>query len=101
MTSPRNSQGSSRSSPEPPRASGAIMGGMEKKKLYRSREDRKLAGVCGGLGEYLDIDSTVIRVLWMLIVLLTGIFPGIIAYIVAIFIIPEKGAPGANHERHQ
>jgi len=46
-----------------------------------------LGGVCGGIGEYLDIDPTIIRLLWALF-LLTGV--GIIAYIIAWLIIPEK-----------
>lgn len=58
------------------------------KKLYRSKSDKMLAGICGGLGDYLNIDSTVIRVIWSLIVLFTGIFPGLILYIFLIFVIP-------------
>ena len=57
------------------------------KKLYRSRTNKMLGGVCGGIGEYLDIDPTIIRLLWALF-LLTGV--GIIAYIIAWLIIPEK-----------
>ena len=57
------------------------------KKLYRSRKDRILCGVCGGLGEYFGLDSTLIRVLWLLFGL-TG--AGILAYIIACIIVPEK-----------
>lgn len=56
------------------------------KKLYRSN-DRKIAGVCGGLAEYINIDPTVIRVIWALIGL-TG--AGVVAYLVCALIIPEK-----------
>ena len=56
------------------------------KKLYRSN-DRKIAGVCGGLAEYINIDPTVIRVSWALIGL-TG--AGVVAYLVCALIIPEK-----------
>jgi phage shock protein C len=58
------------------------------KKLYRTKEDRKIAGVCGGLGEYFDIDPTIIRLLWLALLFAAG--SGILAYIVAWIIIPEK-----------
>lgn len=57
------------------------------KKLYRSRQDRIVAGVCGGLGDYLDVDPNIIRLLWILLGL-TG--TGIIFYLIAIVIIPES-----------
>ena len=57
------------------------------KKLYRSVSDKKIAGVCGGLAEYLNIDTTVIRVIWAL---LSFWGPGILAYIVCALVIPEK-----------
>lgn len=59
------------------------------KKLYRSKRDRVIAGVCGGLGEYFDIDPTIVRLLWVFFTIF-GIFPGIIAYIIAWVIIPEE-----------
>ena len=58
-----------------------------KKKLCRSAVDKKLGGVCGGLAEYLDIDSTVIRLLWVLFTLLGG--AGILAYIIALLVMPN------------
>ena len=57
------------------------------KKLYRSANDKKIAGVCGGLAKYLNIDVTVIRVIWALIALGGA---GILAYIVCALIIPEE-----------
>ncbi|MCC2631205.1 MAG: PspC domain protein [Candidatus Paceibacter sp.] len=60
------------------------------KKLYRSKTNRVFAGVCGGVAEYLNIDPTILRVLWVLLVVFTGIFPGVLVYIIAIFIIPEQ-----------
>ena len=57
------------------------------KKLYRSVNDRKIAGVCGGLAKYLNIDPTVIRVIWALIALGGA---GIVAYLVCALIIPEE-----------
>ena len=58
------------------------------KKLYRSKTDRKLAGVCGGVAEYLNIDPTVIRVIWAVTSLFA--FVGILAYAVCAVIIPEE-----------
>ena len=62
---------------------------MIKKKLYRSRKDRKIAGVCGGMAEYFDVDPTVVRLLWAL-TLIFGVLPSIIAYIICWIVIPEK-----------
>lgn len=61
------------------------------KRLYRSKTNKVFAGVCGGFGEYLNIDPVVLRVIWLLVVIFTGFFPGVFAYIIAIFIIPEHG----------
>lgn len=60
------------------------------KKLYRSRSRRMLSGVCGGLEDYFSIDVTIIRLVWVLISIMSGGFPGIIAYVIAVFIIPEE-----------
>jgi len=62
---------------------------MVKKKLYRSKKERMIGGVCGGIGEFLEIDPTVIRVIWAFVTILS-IGLGIIAYILAWIIIPEK-----------
>lgn len=60
------------------------------KKLYRSKENRVFAGIIGGLGEYFEVDPVLLRVLWLLVVIFTGFVPGLIAYIIAFFIIPER-----------
>ena len=60
------------------------------KKLMRSRADRKIAGVCAGLAQYLDLDTSLVRILWFFVGIVSGIFPGIIAYILAWIIIPEE-----------
>jgi phage shock protein C len=60
------------------------------KRLYRSDTDKKLAGVCGGMGEYFHMDSTIIRLIWIIVTVITGILPGIVAYIIAALIIPLK-----------
>ncbi|KKG18133.1 phage-shock protein [Methanosarcina sp. 2.H.T.1A.6] len=57
------------------------------KKLYRSKKNRIIAGVCGGIGEYLDVDPTLIRLLWALFSLNGA---GIVGYIIAWIIIPEE-----------
>ena len=59
------------------------------KKLYRSLSDRKLAGICGGLGDYVEVDSTLIRVAWVLLAFLSGGI-GLLAYLVLIFVIPNE-----------
>ncbi len=59
------------------------------KKLYRSRINKKIAGVCGGLGEMIDIDPTIIRLIVIILGLATGFFPFFVGYIVAWFIVPE------------
>lgn len=59
------------------------------KKLYRSISDRKIAGVCGGLAEYFNIDPTIIRVIFV-ILLLPGGFPGFIPYVILWLVVPDK-----------
>lgn len=58
------------------------------KKLVKSQTDKKLFGVCGGIADYFNIDSTVIRVLWALSIIFWG--TGILAYLVCALIIPEE-----------
>ena len=61
---------------------------MEPKKLYRSRTNTMISGVCGGLAEYIGMDPTVVRLLYVLLSLFSAAFPGLILYIIAMFIIP-------------
>lgn len=58
------------------------------KRLYRSRKDRQIAGVCGGIADYLAIDPTLVRLFWALFALAGG--PGIVLYIVLAAIMPEE-----------
>lgn len=60
------------------------------KKLMRARADRKIGGVCAGLAHYLELDTSLVRILWFFITLACGIFPGIVAYILGWIIIPEE-----------
>lgn len=61
------------------------------KRLYRSRNDRMIGGVCGGLGAYLDIDPTVIRLLFVLLAFAGG--PGLLAYLILLILVPEEPLP--------
>ena len=61
-------------------------------KLYRSRTDRMLSGVCGGLGQYLGIDSTLVRLIFVLLTLGQGI--GALVYLALWLIVPLEGEPG-------
>jgi phage shock protein PspC (stress-responsive transcriptional regulator) len=58
------------------------------KKLYKSATNRKIAGVCGGIGEYFDVDPTIIRLIWIILVLAAG--TGLLAYIIAAIIMPDQ-----------
>lgn len=58
------------------------------KRLYRSKTDRKVCGVCGGIAEYLDIDPTIIRLICLILCCCTGF--GIFIYFLASFVIPYK-----------
>ena len=67
------------------------------KRLYRSKRQKMIAGVFGGLGEYFDVDPTLLRLPAALLLILTGIVPMVIIYILAAIIIPEdpNGSPSA------
>lgn len=60
------------------------------KKLYKSRHDKVFSGVIGGLGEYYETDAVLLRLAFLLVVIITGVFPGLIAYIVASIIVPNR-----------
>lgn len=73
------------------------------KRLFLSTDDKKIAGVCGGIAEYFEVDVTVVRLTWVIITLITGIIPGFIAYLLAAFIMPRQRIPivhqtDANHD---
>ena len=71
------------------------------KRLYKIEEGKMLCGVCGGLAEYLNIDPTIVRLLWVLMIFCVG--TGILAYFVAAIIMPNKSEiiyyKGVNLER--
>jgi phage shock protein C len=58
------------------------------RKLYRSRTDRTIAGVCGGLAEYFGLDSTVVRLVFVIMFLLGG--HGLLVYLILWVLMPEK-----------
>ena len=58
------------------------------KKLYRSRVDRRIAGVCGGLAVYFNVDPTIIRLIWVIFALTFG--SGLLAYLICALVIPEE-----------
>lgn len=59
-------------------------------RLFRSRKERIFAGVLGGLAEYMNVDPTLIRLLYVGLTIFTAIFPGLLFYIIAMFIIPSE-----------
>ena len=68
-----------------------------KRRLTRSAQHKMIAGVCGGLAEYFDLDPTIVRIGYVLVSILSVAFPGILAYIVLMFVMPppEPTAPAA------
>ncbi len=65
-------------------------------RLYRSTTEKKIAGVCGGLGVYFHIDPTIVRLLVILGALVTAVVPFIIGYIIAWIIVPVRPAVPAQ-----
>ena len=66
---------------------------METKRLYRSNRDAMVAGVCGGLGEYFNIDPTIVRLITVLLLFVTGLFPVLLIYIILSVVIPKNPTP--------
>ena len=65
-----------------------------KKRLHRSNENKVIAGVCGGIAEYFDMDPTLIRLGWVLFCAMGG--SGLLAYIIAALVIPERPVMGGD-----
>jgi phage shock protein C len=63
---------------------------MQQRRLYRSNSDKMIAGICGGLAEYMDGDPTLIRLIMVFLCLITGVLPLFIVYLVGWIIIPLK-----------
>lgn len=60
------------------------------RKLYKSDNDKILAGVIGGVGEYTDIDPTVLRLAFIILAIMTAVAPAVIGYIIAVLVIPGR-----------
>ena len=69
------------------------------KKLYKSSTNSKIDGVCGGIAEYLGIDSTLVRLAWVAFTLMGG--AGVLAYIIAMFVMPEAPEEPKYDEIHK
>lgn len=70
------------------------------KRLYRSDKNKVVAGIIGGLGEYLNVDPVLMRLAWLLVLLGTGVVPGLIVYFVAILVVPKHPDHHTHHETH-
>jgi phage shock protein C len=66
------------------------------KRLYKSRTEKQLAGVCGGLAEYIGIDPTLMRLIYIIGTVMTGFIPGIFVYFILAIIAPEEPEPAAD-----
>ncbi len=60
------------------------------KRLYRSKKNRMIAGICGGIGEYFDIDPTLVRIIYVIVSVFSIAFPGILVYLILWAIIPHS-----------
>lgn len=60
------------------------------KKLYRSKTERRLAGVCGGIAVYFNIDPTIVRLIWVFVSLMSASVPGILIYVICALVVPDE-----------
>jgi phage shock protein PspC (stress-responsive transcriptional regulator) len=67
-------------------------------KLCRSRDDRQLAGVCGGLAKHFDLPASKLRVVWVLGTLFSAAFPGVLLYLALWYLLPEEPPPAPSFE---
>lgn len=74
-----------------------VAGSPMQRRLMRSSVDCKIAGVCGGLAEYLDVDPTVVRLVFVLVFIFTGFVPGGLAYLIGWIVMPEAPPPVPVH----
>lgn len=61
---------------------------MSGKKLYKSKYNKKVCGVCGGIAEYFNIDATIVRVIWAVLIFVP--FPALIVYLICALVMPEN-----------
>lgn len=67
------------------------------KRLYRSNSNKVIAGVCGGLGDYFEVDPVILRLAWLLITVFTGVAPGLISYFFAVLVVPREPHHPTHH----
>lgn len=60
------------------------------RKLYRSKTERMLSGVCGGIAVYFNIDTTVVRLIWAFVSVFSAAVPGVLIYVICALVIPEE-----------
>ena len=70
-----------------------MSGNAPQRRLTRSRKHKMIAGVCGGIGEYLEVDPTVVRVVYVILSIPSAGFLGLLAYIILIFLMPRADKP--------
>jgi phage shock protein PspC (stress-responsive transcriptional regulator) len=80
------------------RAEGRRIMSERPKRLHRSRSDRKLAGVLGGVADYLGLDPSLVRLVYLIVTILTGIVPGAFLYLAMSFIVPLQPKGGGGQE---
>lgn len=68
------------------------MDDLRPQQLYLSPDDKRITGLCGGIAEYFDTDASLVRLGWIVFTILTGIVPGMVAYIIASIVVPKKPA---------
>ncbi len=72
------------------------------KKIYRSKQERMLSGVCGGIATYLNVDPTIVRLIWALVSVFSAAVPGVLLYIICSIVIPDEpdsyDTTGTYHE---
>jgi phage shock protein C len=61
----------------------------EPKRLKRAQQERMIAGVCGGLAKYVNVDVTIVRVLFVILTVFTAVIPGILVYLIMWIIVPK------------
>lgn len=59
-------------------------------RLYKSRGDKKIAGVAGGIADYFEVDSTMVRLAWIVLAIVTAFVPALVGYVIAAIIIPDQ-----------
>lgn len=60
------------------------------KKIYRSKSQKMISGVCGGIAHYFNIDPTIVRLVWVLVSIFSTAIPGLIIYLICVIVIPDE-----------